>query len=476
LIEQAILDWEKDPVQFVREVFDVEPDAWQVNVLNALNSNMRLAMKACKGPGKTCLLAWVCWWFLLTKLHPKIMATSINGDNLRDGLWTEMSKWQQKSQLLREMFKWTDDKIFNIDHRETWYMSARTWAKSGDSSQQANTLAGVHADNVLFVLDEAGGIPDAVMAAAEAGLANDDGTNPDKCAKILMAGNPTHLEGPIYRACTQESHLWHVTEITSDPDDPNRTPRVSVKWAREQIDKYGKDSDWVLVNVFGKFPSSSLNALLGPDDVRAAMSRHLTLDQYDFAQKRIGVDVARFGDDRTVMFKRQGLAAFKPVEMRGARTQEIVARLMTEKNEFGSEMEFVDGTGGWGAGVIDYLYQTGQAPLEVNFSSKPNDPRYFNRRAEMWFLMAEWIKRGGAIPNDPELVRELTAPTYTISKSGKFQLEAKEQIKERLGFSPDKADALALTFALPEMPKTNPLHASKKGLISDYDPFDESRL
>ena len=464
--------WRQDPVQFVKDVFKVSPDDWQCDVLSALPHQNRLALKASKGVGKTTLLAWACWNFLLTRPHPKIAATSITSDNLSDGLWPEMAKWQHKSELLKSQFTWTKTRIFANEAPETWWMSARTWPKGADSSQQADTLAGLHADYLLFVLDEVGGIPDAVMAAAEAGLATGIET------KILMAGNPTHLEGPLYRACSSERNLWFVKEITSDPDDPKRATRVSIQWAKEQIEKYGKDSPWVLVNVFGKFPPSSINSLLGPDEVTAAMNRHLTEDKYSWAQKRLGVDVARFGDDRTVIFPRQGLAAFKPAEMRGATTNEIAARVAAAKAKWNSEVELIDSTGGYGAGVADFLRMQGHSPIEVQFAGKAIDSRYHNKRCEMWFTMAEWVKRGGALPNMPDLVKELTAPTYTFTASGKFLVEPKDAIKDRLGFSPDIADALACTFAIPDMPAQtldNLLINKQNKLKYDYDPFEERK-
>lgn len=464
-------NWRENPVSFVREQFGVEPDAWQAEILTQFPKQNRIAMKACKGPGKTTVLAWLAWNFIATRPQPKMAATSISWDNLADGLWPELAKWRQKSKFLQAQFEWTKTRVYNKKYPETWFLSARSWAKGADSNSQADTLAGLHADYLLFILDEAGGIPDAVMAAAEAGLATGTET------KIIMAGNPTHLEGPLYRATTSERHLWYLMEITADPDSPMRTPRVSIQWAKEQIEKYGKDNPWVLVNVFGQFPPSSINSLLGPDILAAAAKRHLRKDQYDFAQKRLGVDVARFGDDRTVIFPRQGLASFKPVEMRGARSHEIAAKVINAKIKWGSEMEFVDGTGGFGAGVVDALYQAQYSPQEVHFSSKATDPRYFNKRAEIHFRLAEWIKRGGAIPNDSTLIRELSAITYTL-KNGKLLLEDKDQIKERLGFSPDLADALALTFALEEMPRgfSIPGQPANGEVQSEYDPQERAGM
>lgn len=473
-IVDKIRRWKDDPVTFVREVFQVDPDPWQCQILAGAPTNNRIGMKACKNPGKTAVLSWIAWWYLLTRPHPKIIATSVSGDNLSDGLWSEMAKWQQRSQLLMQEFQWSAESIKHKLYGSTWFMVARQWSKSADQTQQASTLAGKHADYMLFILDEVGSIPQSVMVAAEAALGSGIET------KILIAGNPEKVEGPLYRACTVERHLWFMVEVTGDPDDPNRAPRVNLQWAKDEIAKYGRDDPWVMVNVLGKFPPSSLNALLGPDEVAAAMGRHLTEDKYEFSQKRLGVDVARFGDDRTVIFPRQGLAAFRPVELRGARTNEIAARVAMAKSKFGSELEMVDDTGGWGAGVIDCMIQGGHAPMPVNFSGRPMDARYLNKRAEMWFMMADWVKRGGALPNIPELQKELTAPTYTFA-NGKFKLEEKEQIKERLRFSPDLADALALTFAVPDMPASAasrlgyPMPHREQRVEHEYDPFNPAR-
>jgi hypothetical protein len=475
-------EWRENPCKFVLEVFRAEPDTWQEKALNAFRDNNRIAMKASKGPGKTCLEAWLAWNFLLTRPHPKIAATSITGDNLSDNLWPEMAKWQNKSELLKAKFKWTKTRIFAIDHPETWFMSARSWSKSADATQQADTLAGLHADYLLFILDEVGGIPDAVMAAAEAGLSTGVET------KIVIGGNPTHTEGPLYRACVTEKHLWFVVEVNGDPDNPERAKRVSIQWAREQIDKYGRYNPWVLVNVFGEFPPASLNTLLGPEEVQKAMKTRYKEQVYNWAQKRIGVDVSRFGDDLTVLFPRQGIQAFKPVPMRHPRgsavSVDIATRVIMAKVKWGSEVELFDDTVGWAHGAIDHMVAAGYSPVPIAFHSPALNPRYKNRRAEMWFRMAEWVKRGGALPNVPELVGELTVPQYCFL-DGKFQIEPKDQVKERLGRSPVYADALAMTFAIPDTDKEEELltrlrdYGPGKDLnkcVHDYNPFEEARI
>jgi phage terminase large subunit len=477
---RRIRQWRLDPALYVRQQFKAEPDDWQAEVLAALAdpAKQRLAMKASKGPGKTALLAWAIWWFLSCfgekGNHPKGAATSISKDNLKDNLWAELAKWRGVSPFLQAAFEWTKERVFSRDHAETWFFSARAWSKSGDPQQQAHTLAGMHSKYLLFVLDESGGIPQSVMAAAEAGLAG------GAFQKIVQAGNPTHLEGPLYVACTSQAHMWHVVTVNGDPDNPKRSPRVSVEWARQQMEAYGRDNPWVLVNVFGEFPPASINVLLGPEEVQAAMARKVGEDSYAWAQKRLGVDVARFGDDRTVIFPRQGMVAFEPTVMRNARTTDIAARVAKVKAEWGSELEFVDDSGHWGHGVIDNLIAAGYGAMPVLFEGKAIDPRYKNKRTEMWLNLAEWVKAGGSLPNLPELVRELTTPTYTFV-NGLFQLEPKDMIKKRIGTSPDLGDALALTFALPELPTESGVPAfarSQMGegrgkALSEFDPFAE---
>ncbi len=459
--------WRESPQTFVREVFGTVPDPWQDAVLAAFPDRPRMAMKACKGPGKTAVMAWLAWNFLVTRPHPKVAATSITSDNLADNLWAEMAKWRARSAMLQSGFEWTRSRIFSRHHPETWWMSARSWARSAEASQQGGALAGLHADYILFILDESGGIPDAVMASAEAALAS--------CIEghIVQAGNPTHLEGPLWRACTTERALWHVTEITADPDDPARATRVKPEWARDQIQKYGRDNPWVLVNVFGKFPPGSLNTLIGPDECQQASQRFYRPEEYGGAARVLGVDVARFGDDASVIFPRQGLASFKPQKFRnidGTQGAGIVAR---KWQDWPADAVFIDDTGGWGASWIDNLRRLGREPVGVGFAGRPNDPRYENKRTEIYFETVEWIRRGGALPPDcPELIAALSQTTYSF-RGDRLLLEPKEQVKSRLGYSPDDADALALTFAQPAVQGGySGRRGGRRFCITEYDPLE----
>jgi len=417
----------------------------------------------CKGPGKTTVLSWIAWNFLLTRPFPRIAATSISADNLSDTLWPEMAKWQHKSSLLTELFTWTKTRITHNEHPEIWWMSARSWSKSADKSQQSNTLAGLHEDYIMFLLDESGGIPDAVMTTAEAALSS--------CVEghVIQAGNPTMLEGPLYRACTEERYLWHVIEITGDPDNPKRSPRIKVEWANEEIKRHGRDNPWVLINVFGEFPPSSINALIGPEEIKAAMARYYREFEIGKAAKVLGVDVARYGADSSVIAKRHGIQAFPFTQMRNLNSTEGASWVNREWDNFQADACFVDDTGGFGSGWIDQLRNLGRSPIGVVYSRKAaQSERYYNKRSEMYFTAVEWIKNGGALPECPELLEALTKTTYTTPK-GLLLLEPKELVKEKLKFSPDHADAFVQTFAETVTPQRQSRRTARHTF--EYDPF-----
>lgn len=449
--QQKIKHWRENPVAFVVDNFGVEPDEWQVDALMAFAdpARQRLSLQACAGPGKSAVLAWCGLNFIscyaATGEHPNAAAVSITGDNLRDNLWKEFAKWIERSPFLSSAFKHNADRIVSIDHPKTWFISARSFPKTANDEEMGRTLSGLHSRYILYLIDESGDIKPSIQKSAEQGLS--------RCAwgKILQAGNPTSHDGMLYAAATAQRHLWHVTRITGDPDDPKRSPRINIDWAREQIRLYGRDDPWVMAYILGQFPPSSINALLSLEEAEAAADRHLREDQYSFAQKRMGIDAARFGDDPWVIFPRQGLAAFTPVIMRGPRSHDVAARVAKGKADWGSEVEFFDGTGGYASGAVDCMMQGGHTPIEVQFSGKPDDPRYFNKRSEIGFRLANWVRRGGAVPRIPNLITAMTGLTYTFV-NGKFRLEEKERFKERFGFSPNEFDALALTFSWAEMP------------------------
>lgn len=447
--------WRANPAAFVYEQFGVEPDAWQLATLEAFAdpTKQRISLQACAGPGKTAVLAWCAWNFLTCYgargEHPKGAAVSVTVDNLRDNLWPELAKWRGRSPFLEVAFESTSERIYAVDHPETWFLSARGWPKTASPDEQGKTLSGLHSEYVLFLIDESGAIPETVLRAAEQGLSN------VRFGKILQAGNPISLDGMLYAAATRLAHLWHIIRITGDPDDPQRSPRISLEWARQQIDTYGRDNPWVMSYILGKFPPASLNTLLSVEDVIAAQARSYDPSVYNWAQARLGVDVARYGDDRTVIFPRQGKRAFEPHVMRHARDSavsvDIATQVMTKRGEHRTNVTIMDATGGWAAGASDVLRagDPDNPPINVQFHTSAQDKKYKNRRAEMHFRAAEWVKQGGWLPKTPEILREATCSTY-IYVNGMFQIEAKEQVKARLGVSPDLWDSFVLTFGMPD--------------------------
>lgn len=464
--------WIESPEAFVREELQAIPDPWQLEALAAAGrGDIRIAMKACKGPGKTAVLAWILWWWLLTRPRSKVVATSITEDNLKDCLWAETAKWRSRSRILQSQFTWGKERIACRAAPEEWFASARAWPKDADPEAQADTLAGVHADHVLFILDESGGIPRAVMAAAEAGLAN--AGKEGRTALIIQAGNPTDPNGPLYDACSRDRHLWTVIEITGDPDSPRRSSRVSISWAREMIAKWGRESPWTLVNVFGQFPPGATNALLSLEEVSEASRRVLGQADYIEQPRIMGLDVARFGDDRSVLAFRQGRVVFRLDKVwRHMDTMELAGQVAMQIDAWEPDAVFIDVTG-IGAGVVDRLRQL-QYPMiiEIAFGGRSSNPHHKDKRTEMWWNMADWIRHGGgAIPNDSELIGELSAPRYKFGEDGRMKLESKEDMKARGLVSPDKGDAVALTFALPVAPRAILMGRGGGMAKMDEDPY-----
>lgn len=448
---EVLASWRRDPVRFVVDVFGVEPDEWQRDALTLmggdLNPKRQLCMKACTGPGKSATLAWMGWHrlacFAAPGEHPKGAALSITADNLKDNLWAELAKWRGRSEFLKAAFTWTKTSIYANEHPETWFLSARSFSKDADSEAIGRALSGLHSQFPFVLLDETGDMPSAVGRAAQQIFTG----NPSDAA-IIQAGNPTSSTGLLYESCTKSDAGWNVITITADPKDPKRTPRVSVEHAQAMIDQYGRDNPWVMATILGLFPPTGFNSLIGPDDVDAAMKRHYTVDQYKDAPVVMGGDVARQGDDSSVLSRRQGRVAFPMRSMRIPDTMLVADQFAIEHDQHQPDALFIDETGGYGAGVIDAMRRRRYDVIGVQFGGKPNDYRYFDKRSEMLFEACEWIKEGGALPPDPELKEELVALRYSFQKD-KFRVIPKDLIKKEIGRSPDKADALGLTFAHP---------------------------
>ena len=451
--EKVMKLWRHKPKIFFRDVLDVELDTWQEDCVELYMNNQRLAMVASKGPGKTGLLAFIGWHFFITGYQPKIAAMSITKDHLKANLWAELLKWRSRSQLLIKSATDGAERIALKGHEGYSFIDARSFPKSADENQMASALAGLHADWVAFLIDEAGMIPDSVLSTADAALSTGD--SPTKRARLLVTANPEEPKGMIYRAYMKRSkQAWAIYTISGDPEDPKRAPRVSKTWAQEQIDTYGRDHPWVMVNVLAKYPSVSSSLLITEQEVHDAMNRTIDDKQVSMHQRRLGVDVSRGGVDSSALIERQGLKVHSiktiPSTIYGP---EMAGMIAMQASESRIEKVYVDDTGGYGSSVIDSLTMFPSMDvvgIKYNASAQEKT-RYFNKRTEMWVRMRDWIKKGGCIPYDKELFDELLMPKLFFH-GGVFRLEEKAQIKTRLGRSPDRADALAQTFSDVEQP------------------------
>jgi hypothetical protein len=227
------------------------------------------------------------------------------------------------------------------------------------------------------------------------------------------------------------------------------------------------------------FSAAVENSILSLPEVTGAQNRTLANHEFIYAAKILGVDVARYGGDLNVLQPRQGLAAMQPKSFGGLDTMAVAGQVAMAMDKWNPHATFVD-LGGIGAGVFDRLIQLGFNVTGINFGGSPLHPRFENKRAEMWWTMADWVRSGGCLPNHERVTFDLTAPTYDYANAkGKFQLESKEDMRARKLPSTDFGDALALTFAFPVPPpaaRHETAHYASSHLQHEYDPYSQESV
>lgn len=445
------------------------PDEWQTDILKEMGRRLtaganvqdviRLAVASGHGIGKSALVSFIILWAMATCVDTRGVVTANTENQLKTKTWAELAKWHRLC-LCRNWFEFTATALFSKipGHDKTWRIDMVPW-----SERNTEAFAGLHnkGNRILLIFDEASAIHDAIWEVSEGAL-----TDADTEIVWCCFGNPTKNTGRFRDCFGKFSHRWITRQIDS------RTVRITnKKQIADWIADYGEDSDFVRVRVRGVFPSAGSNNLIGPEDVEAARAQSYLGQEFDRFPMIIGVDVARQGDDSSVIARRQGKVCYPLRVMRIPDTMLIAAQVGQESDKHNADAVFVDATGGYGVGVVDALRQVKRDPVEVYFSGKATDPRYFNKRSEMYFELAHWIKSGGCLPDDNELAEELCAATYSF-QGDKFRLDPKDTVKEILGRSPDKADALALTFAFPVMKRTElDMLRAKTRRNEPYDPY-----
>lgn len=409
------------------------PDEWQLAMLRGIGDKVRNgtpileAVSSGHGIGKSALTAWIIIWFMSTRTQPQVVVTANTATQLNTKTWRELAKWHRLC-ILKDWFEWTATKFYHKKYPDTWFAMAIPW-----SIQNSEAFAGTHEKHVLMMFDEASGIPDLIWEVAEGAMTTSG-------AMWLAFGNPTRSSGRLHEACFGKlRHRWSHHTIDS------RTAKMAdQKKIAEWIEDYGEDSDFVRVRVRGLPPKAGNNQFIGTELVAAAVARTANLLLSD--PIIIGVDVARFGDDSNVVTIRQGRKLRHQIAWRETDLMETSARVAQIIRSTGNVTGiFVDEVG-LGAGVVDRLRQLGHPAMGVNSGTISDQPKlYYNRKAQMWDKMREWLKHAD-IPDNPDLVQGLTSTEYGFDSKSRIQIEKKSDLKARGLSSPDHADSLALTF------------------------------
>jgi hypothetical protein len=475
--------WDQDPALRIvplaaayRTRFNVEfgPDAWACEFLDELGGlvkqrdfdgvhavdAIRMAVASGHGVGKSALTAWLVNWIMCTRPFAKGIVTANTAEQLAGKTWAEIVKWAKKS-VARDWWKISTGKgsmwMRHVDYPEAWLVSAQTCRE-----ENAEAFAGLHAadSTPFYIFDEASAIPDAIAEVAEGGLTDGE-------PMFFKFGNPTRNSGDFHRCFHGLRHRWLCRQIDS------RGAAITNKAQIQQwIDDYGLDSDFVKIRVRGMFPSLSARQFIAVADADAALGRELRAEQFNFAAKILTCDPAWEGDDELVIGLRQGLL-FKILHVipKNDNDMHIAAILARDEDEQQADAVFVDA--GYGTGIVSGGAALGRDWALVWFAGASADAGCLNKRAEMWKLMRDWLKAGGCIPDDKQLYADLTGPETVPRLDGKLQMESKQDMKRRRLPSPNRADALALSFAAPVAKKSadSVHHPSRQAAMRGHDPF-----
>ena len=420
------------PALFLEEMLGMELDEWQLELCGEFHEHDRFAIASGHSSGKSALTAGLIQYFLAVHPDPQVIVTANTQQQLREKTWRELAKWHQKS-LVREWFQWTATQFALKECPETWFASAVP-----NTPHSSESFAGAHEKYMLLIFDEASAIDQAIWEVSEGATATPGGYR-----KWLVFGNPTRNDGAFFQCFHAMRHRWRCKQL-----DTRGCKYADQKQIAQWAEDYGEDSDFFRVRVLGQFPERAERQFIGNAMVQAAQERKLNGESYAFSPVVMGVDVARFGGDQSVITLRQGLKVLRQEAFRGLRTTELASIVAQHLDTHQPRIAacFID-EGSMGAGVIDRLVQLGKSVTGVNFGEKAGDGgKYSNKRVEMWGRMRDWLQHG-QIPDDRELRDDLTGPEYGYDRKERLLLEKKEDMRRRGLSSPDKGDSLAITFA-----------------------------
>lgn len=462
------------------------PDTWSVDLMQMIrdglvdwNTAIQIATASGHGIGKSATVAWIVMWAFCTFPDTRGTITANTETQLKTKTWAELGKWFNLCFFAREHFTLTATGLFSQDplRAQTWRIDQTPWSRTNPAAWQ-----GLHnqGKRLIIIFDEASEIFDKIWETAEGALS-------DRDTQIiwLVFGNPTVNTGR-FRECFEGgkfSHIWKHRQIDS------RTVAITNKtYITRQIKAYGgEDNDIIRVRWLGQFPLFGLIEFFSTIDIDEAMAREVPYTDRS-TPLAIGVDVARFGANNSVIYPRKGRDArtITRESYNGLSTTELSNRVFAAFERLRPDGIFIDG-GGVGGGVVDQCRNMRLAVIEVQFGGKDditgviNDnagERYANKRSAMYGAIRAWLK-SGALPADPDLKTAMLAIRYTINRQDQIQLLGKDEIMaDNPGLVLDDLDALALTFG-------GPLAASAlaggefphKPLIeTEWDPYSTERM
>lgn len=430
-LRSVLVDYANDPVGFVRDVLGAEPDEWQAKVMtDVARGERRISVRAGHGVGKSTFVAWLAIWHMVAKYPQKCVMTAPTAGQLFDALFAEIKLWINRLPApIRALFEMTSEKVTLKAAPEASFISART-----SSADRPEALAGIHSDNVLILVDEASAVPEAVYESAAGSMSG-------HAACTILIGNPTRNSGLFFKthhALSSEWRTYHVSCLDS--------PRVARDFVKQIADTYGPDSNAYRVRVLGEFALREDDTLIPAELIDSAMSRDIVLDEKE--PLVYGIDVARFGDDRSILCRRRGNVVIDFKRWQGLDLMQLTGAIVNEA-KIDEPAEMCIDSIGLGSGVADRLRELGYVVRDVNVSeASAMNPQAAKLRDELWLAVKEWLnQRVGKLPREDDLRQELVAPTYTFTSNGKIKVEGKAEMKRRGMRSPDMADALCLTFA-----------------------------
>lgn len=441
--------YRKDPCLFFKEVTGFKPDPWQKEAATAIAQHRKVSIRSGQGVGKTAFEANLVLWFLSCFPYPRVVCTAPTRQQLNDVLWAEIAKWQERSPVLQAMLVWTKTRVYMRGHEKRWFAVARTATKP-------ENMQGFHEDNMLFVVDEASGVADPIMEAIQGTLSGDNN-------RLLMCGNPTQNTGTFHDSHTVDAQSYYCMKVSS-----RDSPRTNKQNIADLERKFGKNSNVVRVRVDGEFPENEDDVFIPMALATKAVNTE-PLEHCSPARISIGCDVARFGDDCTVIAPNID-ADVQELKIRNgqdlwATAEDIIFEYLFLLEKYpqypGMVYAIIDDTG-LGGGVTDILRHEREARglnqlevIPVNFgASVPQEDaaaNYADISTWMWSLVRDMAQSGRLhLPNDTELIAQLSTRKYAFAGTPpKLKLESKDIMKRRGLPSPDRADAVALSLYQP---------------------------